>query len=45
MTDKQMMAIILDAMALAWLNKEICVFATVDEYIDCVRQVKERFND
>jgi hypothetical protein len=37
-----MKEILLNALAFAWLNHEI---ATVDEYMDCVRQVKERFND
>ena len=37
-----MKEILLNALAFAWLHGEI---ATVDEYMDCVRQVKEGFND
>jgi len=43
MTKKQMCETILEAMRFAWLKGD--VFKDVTEYMDCVRQVKERFND
>lgn len=43
MTENRMLKVLLDALAIAWLNDDICIFATVDEYMDCVRQVKEKF--
>ena len=41
MTNEEIREKILDAMAVAWLSKE--VFKDVNEYMDCVRQVKEKF--
>jgi len=43
MTDAQMMEKILNAMRLAWLEGHF--FENLTEYMDCLRQVKERFND
>jgi hypothetical protein len=45
MSKERMVEMLLDALALAWLNDSFEVFKNVDEYMDCVRQVKERFND
>jgi len=42
MTNTEIREILLDALAEAFLNRKI---ATASEYMDCVRQVKERFND
>ena len=42
MTNEKLLEILLNALAVAYLSNE---FASVDEYMDCVRQVKERFND
>jgi hypothetical protein len=42
MTNAEIREILLDALALAWINGQI---STVEKYMDCVRQVKERFND
>ena len=42
MTNQRIQKILLNALAFAWLNHEI---ATVDDYMECVRQIKERFND
>jgi len=42
MTNKEIGEKLLEALALSWINN---YFNTVDEYMECVRQVKERFND
>lgn len=42
MKNKDMREILLDALALAWLNRQI---STVEKYMELCKQVREKFND